>query len=132
MGIQERVHFLGAVSQERLPNLYRRATLFIAPFVEAASGDQEGLGLVTVEAIACGCPAIVGDVPGTREIDVIRIPPGDSPAMTERIIQLLALSIQERAVLGAAQRRSIQVFDWKMVVTGYRAALQKAAERAPV
>lgn len=62
-GVAGRVEFLGALPQAALPDLYRRASVFVAPFVVAADGDREGLGLVTVEAIACGCPVVVGDLP---------------------------------------------------------------------
>ena len=72
LGIREHVHFLGAVPQERLPALYRRAAVFVAPFVATASGDQEGLGLVTVEAVGCGCPVIVSDLPAV--CDVVSVP----------------------------------------------------------
>ena len=53
LGIAHQVHFLGALGSGRTARLYRRAAIFIAPFVQAADGDREGLGLVTVEAIAC-------------------------------------------------------------------------------
>lgn len=68
LGIERNVCFLGAIPQERLPDLYRRAAVLVAPFVEAATGDQEGLGLVLVEAIGCGCPVVAGDVPAVRDV----------------------------------------------------------------
>lgn len=64
----DKVHFLGAVRQADLPGLYRRAVALVAPFVQAASGDQEGLGLVVVEALGCGCSCVVSELPATREL----------------------------------------------------------------
>lgn len=61
------VEWLGALPQASLPNHYRQASLFVAPFVIASSGDQEGLGLVALEAIACECPVILGDVEAVRD-----------------------------------------------------------------
>lgn len=66
LGLGDRVRFLGAVGQESLPGLYRRAAVFVAPFVEAATGDRDGLGLVVVEAAGCGCPVVVSDSAVTR------------------------------------------------------------------
>jgi phosphatidylinositol alpha-1,6-mannosyltransferase len=51
-GVSARVRFLGHVPQEMLPNLYRAAHLFILP----SSG--EGFGIVLLEAMACGTPAM--------------------------------------------------------------------------
>jgi len=51
-GVSARVRFLGHVPQDLLPNLYRAAHLFILP----SSG--EGFGIVLLEAMACGTPAM--------------------------------------------------------------------------
>ena len=53
LGICRCVDFRGMVPQTELPALYRRAKLFVAPFQVASSGDQEGFGLVLVEAMGC-------------------------------------------------------------------------------
>src|SRR5690606_7682963 len=42
-GVSAAVTFIGAISQDELPMLYRRAAVFVAPFVESATGDREGL-----------------------------------------------------------------------------------------
>ena len=68
LGIKEKMQFKGAVLNKELPNHYRRAAVFVAPFVTADNGDQEGLGLVLVEAICCGCPIIVSDNAQTKDI----------------------------------------------------------------
>lgn len=68
LGLAQSVRFLGAVPQEKLPALYSRAALFVAPFVKTTSGDQEGLPVALMEAIACGCPALAGDVDGLQDI----------------------------------------------------------------
>jgi len=68
LGLEGRVSFLGALPQAALPDLYRRAAVFVAPFVEAASGDQEGLGLTMIEAAGCGCRLVLGDVEAIRGV----------------------------------------------------------------
>lgn len=88
--MDEKVTFLGPVRHEELPDLYRQASLFVAPFIGA-----EGLGLVTLEAISCGCPALAGDVPAVRDIfppeyqlECI-VNPQKSPLFAQRIVSLL-------------------------------------------
>ena len=68
LGLQHAVHFQGAVAQKDLPALYQRAALFVAPFVKARSGDQEGLPVALMEAVACGCPVVAGDVAGIGDL----------------------------------------------------------------
>jgi glycosyltransferase involved in cell wall biosynthesis len=56
-----RARFLGFVPDEDLPPLYRAADLFVLP-----TRALEGFGLVAIEAMACGTPALgtpVGAIP---------------------------------------------------------------------
>lgn len=94
LGITSQVEFLGPRPQTELPDLYRRASVFVAPFIEAASGDREGLGLVTVEAIACGCPVVVGDLPVLDEIFEpgeadLRVNPRQTQELANCIVEIL-------------------------------------------
>lgn len=60
LNLAEQVRFLGKVPQEKLPELYRAADLFALP------STGEGFGIVFLEAMACGTPAIglaVGGAP---------------------------------------------------------------------
>lgn len=51
-GAADMVRFLGHVPRSALPDLYRAAQLFVMP----SSG--EGFGIVLIEAMACGTPAL--------------------------------------------------------------------------
>ena len=129
LGLADRVRFLGAVPQSRLPALYRRAAAFVAPFVEAKSGDQEGFGLVLVEALGCGCPVIASDLPATRSTlssvhGAIGVPPGDSDALAVAIGTVLA-DPESFAARAAADRESLlERYDWSPVADRYAATLR--------
>jgi glycosyltransferase involved in cell wall biosynthesis len=56
------VRLLGSVEDALLPVLYCGATGFIYPSV------YEGFGLPPLEAMACGCPVAVSDIPAHREV----------------------------------------------------------------
>ena len=71
LDMQSRVTLLGPVPHHQLAGYYQQASLFVAPFIEAQSGDIEGLGLVTIEAISHHCPVLVGNVPAVMDV----IPP---------------------------------------------------------
>ena len=56
------VRFLGRVSDSELLELYNQADCFVMPSL------YEGFGLPPLEAMACGCPVLVSDIPVVREI----------------------------------------------------------------
>jgi len=118
------VEFRGPLPQEDLPDLYRRASVFVAPFIDADSGDKEGLGLVTIEAIACGCPVVVGDVAVVADIfqDAemdMRAIPGDPEDLAAKIINiLLAPEVAIQRTM-AIRERLQQKMGWQSVATRY-------------
>ena len=131
LGLQSVVSFLGALPQAELPALYRRAAVFVAPFVRAESGDQEGLPVALMEAIACGCPVVAGDVAGLHDLlgeyaAEVALDPRDEAALAERIVGVLSNpdAARERALrMGAHVRRR---FDWDAIASGYEAILADA------
>jgi phosphatidylinositol alpha-1,6-mannosyltransferase len=60
-GVADRVHFLGAVSPQYLAEAYRMADLFVMP------STGEGFGIVFLEAMASGTPALGLDAPGASD-----------------------------------------------------------------
>ena len=132
LGLQDCVEFRGAMSQDALPEFYRRAAVFVAPFVDAASGDREGLGLVSIEAIACGCPVVVGDVPVVADIFLdtemdMRAIPGDPESLAQKVGDVLAApEAALRRALEVRQRLAGQV-SWEIVTMRYSALLRNVA-----
>lgn len=133
LGVNARVRFIGPVSQQQLPDLYRRAALLVAPFVTAASGDEEGLGLVLVEAAGCGCPVLAGDVPAVRDV----LGHGALNVVDARDVDQLAAAIigilhdPRSATIGAATLREglLGKFGWNHVANAYAASLARCSER---
>lgn len=132
LGLQARVRFLGAVPQSELPALYRRAALLVAPFVAAVDGDREGLGLVMVEALGCGCPVLTTALPSAREVfgstdagDCVA--PGSPAALAEGIQRMLDAPEQARARAAALRTTLLPRFDWDAVAAGYARVLRDIA-----
>lgn len=128
LGLEEKVRFLGATRQSELPSLYRRAAVFVAPFVEADSGDREGLGLVAVEAAGCGCPVVVSDLPAVRQVfpDAAmarRVAPADPAALAGAIVDVLSEPEAARRQADALIARLLCQYDWQTVADGYAARL---------
>ncbi len=64
--IEDRVMFAGRVSNERLPNYYGAADVFVLPSVSRL----EAFGIVALEALASEVPVVISDIPGVREVIV--------------------------------------------------------------
>lgn len=124
LGLDGTICFLGSVAHCELPALFRIATLAVFPFQVARSGDQEGLGLVIVEAMGCGCPVIAGEVEAVR--DLIRndetgllIEPGNAAVLAEKINLLLAAPRQRERLARNAERFVKEYFDWSRTVDAF-------------
>jgi glycosyltransferase involved in cell wall biosynthesis len=125
-GFVDRMTFLGAVPQDDLAPLYRRAAVFVAPFVRTRGGDQEGLGLVLIEAAGCGCPIVAGNLPAVR--DVVKdetigllVQSDDIEELAGAVCAVLEVPVTDHAV--AKRVHAVQHFDWRMRAKAYAALL---------
>lgn len=57
----DNISYLGRISDERLLELYNEAKVFALPSI------NEGVGMVAVEAAACGCDIVVTEIGGPKE-----------------------------------------------------------------
>ena len=86
LGITEQVNFIGGVDHLELPHHYQQAALNVL------SSRHEGLGMVTLEAAACGIATVstaVGLLPDHSALGV-SVPVGDDAALAAAIDGLLA------------------------------------------
>lgn len=125
LGIAGQVSFLGARTPAEVPAFFRDAALFVMPSVVAASGDQEGLGLVAAEALASGCPVVAHDLPAVRDLvrdgeTGLMVPPGDVPALAAAIARLLDDPAQAAALAEAGRRHITGNYAWQAVAQRYR------------
>lgn len=125
-----RISFTGPLCQDQLVVLYRSATVFVSPFRATASGDQEGLGLVMVEALGCGCPVVASDLPATRDVllgtpGCTMVVPEDDTGLARALIAVLddPAAAQQAALVGSRLMR--ERFDWSVVARGYAELLER-------
>lgn len=90
LGLQNKIIFSGAVNFDDLPQYYCSADVFCSP---AYGGET--LGIVLLEAMACGVPVVASAIPGYDETithfkDGILFPPGDCKKLAEAIINVLS------------------------------------------
>jgi glycosyltransferase involved in cell wall biosynthesis len=114
-----RVEFLGALPNEDIRALYRRALALLMP-------GEEDFGMVPVEAQACGCPVVALGRGGALEtvrdgVTGVLVPEASVTGFVEGIRRVQTLAI-ETAVLRAHARQ----FSVEMFVRGMTAAIEDA------
>lgn len=124
LGIAHAVTFHGAVNNAEIPRLYRRATVFVAPSIITAQGDQEGLGLVLVEALACECPVVASDLPAIRDVIVHGstgwlVPKKKPETIAKAVVMLLAEPDLRRQLAVDGRSHVMRNFDWAVVSSRY-------------
>jgi glycosyltransferase involved in cell wall biosynthesis len=123
-GVSKQIHFIGSINNSALCNLYRECTVFIAPSIVARDGDQEGLGLVLVEALGCECPVVATDLPAIQDviqdgITGLVAKQKDSNDLADKIITLLD-NPDLRTTLGQTGRAYVlERFDWDLITERY-------------
>ncbi len=125
-GLQERVELLGFVEHKRLADLYRSADVFAAP-----SRYEGGLGLVYLEAMACGLPVVAAAAGGSAEAVAhgetgLLLERGDT-AETEAAIRMLLQDPELRARMGAAARQRVLAH---FAPAAYAEKVERAYQRA--
>jgi D-inositol-3-phosphate glycosyltransferase len=104
LGIRDHVIFHASPEPEYLADLYRNAAMYVL------SSNEEGLGIVLLEALACATPVVATRCGGpefvvTPEVGVLT-PVGDAEALCGAMMQMW-LSPEARRTMGAAGRRMI-------------------------
>jgi glycosyltransferase involved in cell wall biosynthesis len=82
-----RVEARGRVAPDELVDLYRRAAAVVFPSL------YEGFGQPPLEAMACGCPVAVSDIPALREVcgdAAVYLDPHDSESIASAVRDAIA------------------------------------------
>lgn len=105
-GVREQVHFYEGADRATLARLYRSASVFALP------SDEEGFGMVLLEAMASGVPVVATRCGGPDGIvtdteDGYLVPRGDASAMAEKLVLLLA-DAERNIAMGRRARRAVE------------------------
>lgn len=97
LGLQQRVSYIARPERDALISLYQNASVFALP------SDEEGLGVVLLEAMACAVPVVVTRCGGpdgiiTDGTDGYLVALDDAQGMSARLRQLLENHAMNRAM----------------------------------
>ena len=124
-GLQGAVHMLGAIEPHDLTRWMNACDVFAMPNREI-NGDNEGFGMVFIEAAACGKPSLAGEAGGTgsavlNEVTGLRVDGATRDAVTAGLRRLL-IEPEWAASLGhAGLNRVATEFNWSRVAERTRA-----------
>jgi glycosyltransferase involved in cell wall biosynthesis len=127
-GMLERVTMPGQVSQRDLPRWYQMADLYIS------SSHVDGSSVSLMEALACGLPCLVSDIPANKEWVTENengwfFPDGDADALAAKILAVIAQR-ENLPEIGRAGRRSAERrADWKKNFGTLMQVYQRLSER---
>jgi glycosyltransferase involved in cell wall biosynthesis len=130
-GVIDQVHFGGQVSQVELPLYYHKADLFVSP------SHIDGSSVSLMEALACGLPVVVSDIPANLEwvsdgINGWTFPDGDAQALADRILMVFAerrkLDKIERAARATAEACANWHKNFAKLLQAYEMAVQLARD----
>jgi glycosyltransferase involved in cell wall biosynthesis len=112
LGIRDRVEFLGAVPHVAVLSWMRKAAMLVLPGIRTATGREEGLGMVLLEAAATGLPIVGSRVGGIPECMLegktgFLVPERDEDALARRMAELLEDPVR-RHRMGAAGRALVE------------------------
>jgi glycosyltransferase involved in cell wall biosynthesis len=130
-GVDGRVHFLGPVAHAELPGVLRASDLLLL-----TTEPPESFGIVLIEAMACGLPAIATEYPGVRAVidegeTGMLVPPGDAEATAAALRALVDAGSAARQRMGTAGRaKAERLWSWPRLLDRMDDAYAKAlAER---
>ncbi|HEX2696252.1 MAG TPA: glycosyltransferase family 4 protein [Anaerolineales bacterium] len=111
-GVLDRVQFGGQISQTDLPRWYHMADLYISP------SHVDGSSVSLMEALACGLPALVSDIPANKEwvregVNGWLFPDGDADALADKILTVTTRRKNLPEVAVAARKSAEERADWK-------------------
>lgn len=106
------VYFAGQVPEEKLAAYFQAADLYVS------ASHSDGSSITLLQALACGCPALVSDIPGNQEWVMpntngwwFRM--GDADDLCEAILYACRMSAALPQMGKAARQLAEQYADWK-------------------
>ena len=117
LGLEGRVHLVEEVASDEVAKSFNSARLFFSPSI------VEGLSLVSIEAMACGLPLVVTDVPGNADVVEtngcgVLVPVRDLEAMGGAIMDLLDDEARRSELAEIAWAKSDD-YDWSAIARRY-------------
>lgn len=122
-----KVQFGGSKTHDELKTIYASADIFVAPSITAKDGDQEGLGLVMLEAMASGLPVVASRSGGIVEVIVDRktglLCEERNVNQLQKNINMLITNKKYAELLKKNEMIMLNNYDYKTIADNYKKVL---------
>ena len=120
LAIDGQIRFWGTVRNQDLANFYAAADLFVAPSVEAQSGDTEGQGVVFLEAFAARACVLATRVGGIDAVvrdrrTGILVQPNQPKDLAVAIAKLMNDTALRATLVENAYAEAKNHYDWQRI-----------------
>lgn len=128
LGVADRIHFLGEVSEAEKLRVFAASDVFVLPSTEIT----EAFGISQLEAMAAGLPVIASDLPtGVTDVTVHDVSgllcrPGDPTSLSEAILRLTGDDALRLRLAEGARRHVAERFEEEVVLSRTIATLEAA------
>lgn len=112
--LMNNIIFIESPTDKELKNLYENAVATIVP------SFMEGFGLTAIEALSCGCPILLSDIPVHHEIckDTARyFDPYDETDMAQKMERVIILTTKERKKFATIAQAFAKKYSWEKMVS---------------
>src|SRR6058998_1106992 len=130
------VDFRNKVPDDELHQAFLTSDVLVLPSIIDARGDTEGLGVVLLDAMSYGIPAIasrVGGIPDIIEDGVsgLLVPPGDPQALANAIERVAGDPALAKRLADAGRARLRTHFSWDVITQQWDAVYRTVSTGLP-
>lgn len=116
LALTEQVRFVGWVTHENMAQYYAAADIVVQPSVL-----MEAFGMVAIEAMACGRPVIVSNLPGVRSVvrdgeDGLLVRPGDVTDLVQKMHTLVDDPALRRTMGEKGRAKVEHRYTWEKII----------------
>ena len=114
LNLEKKVFLVGEISTDKTPKFFNSLDVFVLPSIIDSKGETETLGVVLIEALACGKPVIGSKVGGI--VDIIDdscgvfVKPGDSVDISEKLNFILKDSTLQKKLSRNSRAYALKKF----------------------
>lgn len=136
LGVESYIRFVGQVDHSDIVDYYRLMDLFVVPRIPERAGKYV-TPLKPFEAIACGIPIAVSDLPALQEIADspnrgLSFPPGDASAIAEIICDAVLNQEKFKDMAQTARDWVLANRAWIMNGSRYQRAIGRLAQKGGI